>query len=39
MVKQVIVTMFILLSLASIALSGCTFIVKDDHTTRYYGID
>ncbi len=39
MVKQIIVTMFILLSLASIALSGCTFIVKGDHTTKYYGID
>lgn len=39
MVKQVIVMMFILLSLAAIALNGCTFIVKDDHATKYYGID
>ncbi len=22
-----------------IALSSCTFIVKDDHATKYYGID
>jgi len=26
-------------SLAVIVLSGCTFIVKDDHATKYYGID
>ena len=30
---------FISIVLTVIALSGCTFIVKDDHTTRYYGID
>jgi len=29
----------IMVSLAVIALSGCTFIVKDDHATKYYGID
>jgi hypothetical protein len=22
-----------------ITLNGCTFIVKDDHATKYYGID
>jgi len=26
-------------SLAAITLSGCTFIVKDDHAAKYYGID
>lgn len=30
---------FIFVSLAAIMLNGCTFIVKDDHATRYYGID
>ena len=25
--------------LIAIALNGCTFIVKDDHTAKYYGID
>ncbi len=25
--------------LIAIALDGCTFIIKDDHTTKYYGID
>jgi len=29
----------IIMSLAVIALSSCTFIVKDDHATKYYGID
>ena len=24
---------------AAIALSGCAFIVKDDHAAKYYGID
>jgi len=39
MIKEIIVTKFILISLVAIALSGCTFIVKDDHATKYYGID
>jgi len=25
--------------LIAIALNGCTFIVKDDHAAKYYGID
>jgi len=25
--------------LIAIALNGCTFIFKDDHTSKYYGID
>ena len=39
MIKKIIVTKSILISLVAIALSGCTFIVKDDHATKYYGID
>ena len=39
MIKQVIIIKFILISLTAIALNGCTFIVKDDRTTKYYGID
>lgn len=39
MIKKIIVTKFILISLVAIVLSGCTFIVKDDHATKYYGID
>lgn len=30
---------FIFASLAVVTLSGCTFIVKDDHAAKYYGID
>ena len=30
---------FILIGLIVIALNGCTFIVKDDLATKYYGID
>jgi len=29
----------IIMSLTMIALSGCVFIVKDGHVTKYYGID
>lgn len=25
--------------LIAILLDGCTFIIKDDHATKYYGID
>lgn len=39
MVKEIIVTKIILIGLAAMALNGCTFIVKDDHATKYYGID
>ena len=39
MIKEIIITKFILISLAATALNGCTFIVKDDHATKYYGID
>ncbi len=40
MLKEIIVIKLILIiSLAAITLNGCTFIVKDDHTTKYYGID
>ena len=34
-----IMVRIIMASLAVIVLSGCTFIVKDDHATKYYGID
>ena len=37
--KQIIIIKFILISLTAITLNGCTFIVKDDHATKYYGID
>ena len=30
---------FIFAILVMIILSGCTFIVKDDNATKYYGID
>jgi len=39
MIKQIIIIKFILISVTAIALNGCTFIVKDDHATKYYGID
>ena len=39
MLKEIIVIKLILISLIAIALNGCTFIVKDDHATKYYGID
>ena len=39
MVKEIIVTKIILIGLAAMALNGCTFIVKDDHAAKYYGID
>ena len=39
MIKQIIIKKFILISLTAIALNGCTFIVRDDHATKYYGID
>ncbi len=29
----------ILVSLAVMVVGGCTFIVKDEDTTKYYGID
>jgi len=37
--KSMIGIKFLFAILIAIALNGCTFIVKDDHTTRYYGID
>jgi hypothetical protein len=39
MIKKTTVIKFILISLTSIALNGCAFIVKNDHATKYYGID
>ena len=39
MLKEIIVIKLILISLIAIALNGCTFIVKDDQATKYYGID
>ena len=39
MIKEIITKEFIFISLAAMAISGCTFIVKDDHATKYYGID
>lgn len=39
MIKELFVKKFILISLTAIVLSGCTFIVKEDRATKYYGID
>lgn len=39
MKKKVIGSKLIFAFLAVITLSGCTFIVKDDHAVKYYGID
>ena len=39
MIKEITTGKFILIGLVVIALNGCTFIVKDDHATKYYGID
>jgi len=39
MIKKMIAKKLISMSLTAILLSGCTFIVKDDHAVKYYGID
>lgn len=39
MIKEIIVIKFILISSIAIVFNGCTFIVKDDHAAKYYGID
>jgi len=39
MIKKMIGVKLIFVSLTAIVLNGCTFIVKDDHASRYYGID
>lgn len=39
MTKETIVRKLIFISLFAIALNGCTFIVKYDHVTKYYGIN
>lgn len=39
MIKEIIVIKFILISSIAIVFNGCTFIVKDDNATKYYGID
>ena len=39
MLKGIIMARIIIISLAVIILSGCTFIVKDEHAAKYYGID
>jgi len=38
-IKEITMRKFILIGLVVITLNGCTFIVKDDHATKYYGID
>jgi uncharacterized protein YceK len=35
--KAIIKVVFAIL--IALALNGCTFIIKDDHTAKYYGID
>jgi hypothetical protein len=37
--KERIMARIIIISLAVIMLSGCTFVIKDDHAVKYYGID
>ncbi|MDD3087278.1 MAG: hypothetical protein PHP89_01790 [Candidatus Omnitrophica bacterium] len=37
--KQIIILQAILLFFTLIASSGCTFIIKDEQVSRYYGID
>jgi len=39
MTKEIIEKGLLLICLVAITLNGCTFIVKDDHATKYYGID
>lgn len=39
MLKRKIVIKLTLISLTLVALSGCTFIIKDDNATKYYGVD
>jgi len=39
MAKEIIEKSLLLICLVAMALNGCTFIVKDDHATKYYGID
>jgi len=35
--KKIIKAIFVIL--IAIVLDGCTFIIKDDHSAKYYGID
>ncbi|MBI5050553.1 MAG: hypothetical protein HZC11_06740 [Nitrospirae bacterium] len=37
--KSIIGMKLIFAILIAILLDGCTFIVKDDHAAKYYGID
>lgn len=39
MIKEIIVIKFIVISLTAIVLNGCTFIIKDGSSTKYYGVD
>jgi len=39
MIKETIIIKLILISLIAVALNGCTFIIKDENSTTYYGID
>jgi len=39
LMKSAIGMKFLFATLIAIALNGCTFIVKDEHATKYYGID
>jgi len=39
MKKSAVVTKVVLISLAAMLASGCTFIVKGEQATKYYGID
>lgn len=38
-IKEIAARKFFLIGVVVILLNGCTFIVKDDHATKYYGID
>jgi len=37
--KKIIILQAILLVFTLISSSGCTFIIKDEQVSRYYGID
>lgn len=39
MMKAAVVIKLIIVSFIAVTLNGCTFIVKDDNATKYYGAD
>lgn len=39
MIKDIISIKLILICLIAVGLNGCTFIIKNDNSIKYYGID